>query len=164
MSDVELPDGIRAATPADVADVLRLIRDLAEYERDLDAVRNTPERLHEALFGDDPTASALVAEVDGAVVGTAVWYRTYSTWTGVAGLHLEDLYVDPAHRGRGLGKAFFAALARIAVARGYARFEWVVLDWNQPAIDFYDALGGRPLGDWTTYRVDGERLRELATP
>ncbi|UMG91752.1 GNAT family N-acetyltransferase [Nocardioides sp. TF02-7] len=162
MSAVELPDGLRPATPDDVPEVLRLIRDLATYEREPDAVRNTPERLHAALFGGDPVASALVAEVDGAVVGTAIWFRTYSTWTGVAGLHLEDLYVDPAHRARGLGRAFFTALARIAVARGYARFEWVVLDWNESAIGFYDALGGRRLDDWLTYRVEGDRLRELA--
>lgn len=159
---MQLPEGIRPATPDDVPDILRLIRDLADYEREPDAVENTPELLRAALFGDDPSASALVAEVDGAVVGIAIWYRTYSTWTGLAGLHLEDLYVMPEHRGSGLGRAFFTALARIAVDRGFARFEWVVLDWNQPAIDFYDALGGKSMGEWTTYRVDGELLTALA--
>ena len=159
---MDLPDGIRPATPEDVPDIVRLVRDLAEYERDLASVQNTPELLHAALFGEDPAAEALVAEVDGAVVGTAVWYRTYSTWTGVAGMHLEDLYVMPEHRGSGLGRAFFTALARIAVDRGFPRFEWVVLDWNTPAIEFYEALGGKPMAEWTTYRVAGDTLVALA--
>jgi GNAT superfamily N-acetyltransferase len=157
-----LPDGIREATPADAADIVRLIRALATYEREQDAVANTPELVERWLFGDDAVASALVAEVDGKVVGVAVWYRSYSTWTGVPGIYLEDLFVDPDQRGHGFGKAFLVALARIALDRGYQRFEWVVLDWNQPAIDFYDALGGRPMQEWTTYRVDGERLTALA--
>lgn len=158
-----LPDGIRPATPADIPDILRLIHDLAEYEREPDAVRNTPELLEQALFGEDAVAAALVAEVDGGLVGIAVWFRTYSTWTGVAGLHLEDLFVMPEHRGRGLGRAFFTALARIARDRGYARFEWAVLDWNTPAIEFYEELGGRPMQEWSTYRVDGDRLAALAS-
>jgi GNAT superfamily N-acetyltransferase len=96
------------------------------------------------------------------VVGIAIWYRTYSTWTGLAGIHLEDLFVEPDARGNGFGRAFLVALAQIALDRGYARFEWVVLDWNTPAIEFYESLGGRPMGQWTTYRVDGERLAALA--
>lgn len=153
---------IREATPADAADIVRLVRDLATYEREPDAVANTTELVERWLFGEDAVASALVAEVDGAVVGIAVWYRSYSTWTGVPGIYLEDLYVDPAHRGHGFGRGFLEALARIAQERGYARFEWVVLDWNTPAIEFYEALGARPVQQWTTYRVDGERLAVLA--
>lgn len=156
-----LPEGIRTATPDDVPDILRLVHELAVYERDPDAVRNTPELLQEWLFGDDAVASALVAEVAGRVVGIALWFRTYSTWTGVPGIHLEDLFVEPEHRGSGAGKALLTALARIAVARGYQRLEWVVLDWNEPAIAFYESLGARPMKEWTTYRLTGDPLAEL---
>jgi GNAT superfamily N-acetyltransferase len=159
---MRLPGGIREATPADVPDLLRLVHDLAAFQRHADAVVNTEERLTVALFGPRPLASALVAEVDGAVAGMAIWYPTYSTWTGAAGLHLEDLFVAEEHRGRGLGQRFFTALARTAVDRGYARFEWQVLDWNTPAIRFYDAIGGHPLDDSITYRIDGPRLSDLA--
>jgi GNAT superfamily N-acetyltransferase len=159
---VRLPEGIRFATSDDIDDVLRLVHDLAEYEREPDAVENNPELLAQALFDEDPLAEALVAEVDGRVVGIAIWYRTYSTWTGLAGIHLEDLFVEPDARGHGFGRAFLVALARIALDRGYARFEWVVLGWNTPAIEFYEALGGKPMDQWTTYRVDGERLAALA--
>ncbi|HWJ82053.1 MAG TPA: GNAT family N-acetyltransferase [Nocardioides sp.] len=162
MTAVLLPERIRGAVPEDSDDILRLIRDLAEYERDLAAVENTTALIDEALFGDDPVASALVAEVDGRVVGMAVWYRTYSTWTGFPGMYLEDLYVEPEHRGAGLGRALFQALARVAVAHGFARLEWAVLDWNAPAIRFYEALGGKPLSEWKTYRVAGDTLFELA--
>jgi len=161
MSGVELPPGIRVATVDDVDDILRLVRELAEYERDLAAVQNTPDKLREWLFGDDAVASCLVAEVDGAVVGIALWFRTYSTWTGVPGIHLEDLFVEPEHRGSGLGKAFLVALSRIALARGYQRVEWVVLDWNIPSIEFYEALGARPLKEWHTYRLTGDALTSL---
>ncbi|HWI44226.1 MAG TPA: GNAT family N-acetyltransferase [Nocardioides sp.] len=156
-----LPEGIRTARPDDVPDILRLVHELAVYERDPDAVRNTPELLQEWLFGDDAVASALVAEVAGRVVGIALWFRTYSTWTGVPGIHLEDLFVEPEHRGSGTGKALLTALARIAVARGYQRLEWVVLDWNEPAIAFYESLGARPMKEWTTYRLTGDPLAEL---
>lgn len=158
-----LPPGIRAATPDDAADLLRLVRDLATYEREPDAVGNTVELIREQLFGDDPVASALVAEADGRVVGMAIWFRTYSTWTGRPGIHLEDLFVDPAQRGSGLGKALLVALARIAVARGYPRVEWVVLDWNTPSIEFYQALGAVPMDEWTTYRLTGEALTTLGS-
>lgn len=157
-----LPEGIREAGVEDADDILRLIKALATYEREPDAVTSTTALVERWLFGEDAVASALVAEVDGRMVGVAVWYRSYSTWTGVPGIYLEDLFVDPEHRGHGFGKAFLVALARIALDRGYQRFEWVVLDWNQPAIDFYDALGGRPMQEWTTYRVDGDRLRTLS--
>jgi GNAT superfamily N-acetyltransferase len=161
VSGVELPPGIRAATIDDAADILRLVRELATYEREPDGVVNTQELVERWLFGDDAVASALVAELEGQVVGVAVWYRSYSTWTGVPGIYLEDLFVEPEHRGHGFGRSFLVALARIALDRGYQRFEWVVLDWNTPAIGFYDALGGRPMKEWTTYRVDGESLRTL---
>ena len=168
-SGMALPPGIREATVDDAADILRLVRELAIYEREPDAVTNTQELVERWLFGDDAVASALVAELDPStgsgtrrVVGVAVWYRSYSTWTGVPGVYLEDLFVEPEHRGHGFGKAFLVALARIALDRGYQRFEWVVLDWNTPAIEFYDALGGRPMKEWTTYRVEGERLAALA--
>jgi len=153
---------IREATVDDAADIVRLVRALADYEREPDAVANTPELVERWLFGEDAVASALVAEVDGQVVGIAVWYRSYSTWTGLPGIYLEDLFVDPEHRGSGFGRGFLEALARMALDRGYARFEWVVLDWNTPAIEFYESLGGRPMQEWTTYRVDGERLAVLA--
>lgn len=158
---MRLPEGIREATPTDVPDILRLIRDLATYEREPDAVETTEDHLHTWLFGADPVASVLVAEAGGEVVGIALWFRTYSTWTGVPGIYLEDLYVDPARRGSGLGKALLAALARIAVDRGYRRLDWAVLDWNTPSIEFYEALGARPMQDWTTYRLTGEALAEL---
>lgn len=152
---------IREATVADSGDILRLVRELAIYERDPDAVVNTPELVERWLFGDDAVASALVAEVDARVVGVAVWYRSYSTWTGVPGIYLEDLFVEPEHRGHGFGKAFLVALARIALDRGYQRFEWVVLDWNTPAVEFYEALGARPMKQWSTYRLEGEGLAAL---
>lgn len=161
MTGVDLPVGIREATVDDTADILRLVRELAIYEREPDAVANTAELVERWLFGDDAVASALVAEIDGRVVGVAVWYRSYSTWTGVPGIYLEDLFVEPEHRGHGNGLAFLVALARIAVDRGYQRFEWVVLDWNTPAIDFYEALGARPMREWKTYRLEGERLARL---
>ncbi len=159
---MELPPGIRPATVADVPDVLRLIRELAVYEREPDVVRTTEEDLRTWLFGDDAVAEVLVAEEGARAVGMALWFRTYSTWTGVPGIHLEDLFVEPGHRGSGLGKALLAALARIAVARGYARVEWVVLDWNEPSIAFYEALGARPMKEWETYRLSGEALEALA--
>lgn len=156
-----LPEGVRFARPEDVPDVLRLIRALAAYEREPDAVATTEGDLHHWLFGDDAVASVLVAELDGAVVGMALWFRTYSTWTGLPGIHLEDLFVDPAARGSGLGKALLAALARIALDRGYPRVEWVVLDWNTPSIEFYEAIGARPMQEWSTYRLTGDALESL---
>ncbi len=158
---MRLPEGVRVATPDDTADILRLIRDLAAYEREPDAVETGEDDLRRWVFGDDPVASVLVAEQAGAVVGIALWFRTYSTWTGVPGIYLEDLYVDPAARGSGLGRALLTALARIAVERGYRRVEWAVLDWNTPSIEFYEALGARPMDEWTTYRLTGDALAAL---
>jgi GNAT superfamily N-acetyltransferase len=142
--------------------ILELIRELAVYEKEPDAVLATEADLRDALFGADPVASAHVAEQDGAVVGFALWYRTFSTWQGKPGLWLEDLYVRPEARGTGLGKALLVELARTAVAKGWTRFEWSVLDWNTPAQGFYGSLGARPQDEWTVWRVDGDRLTALA--
>jgi GNAT superfamily N-acetyltransferase len=153
---------VRAARESDVAQIHRLIIDLATYERAAEQVRSTPDQLREALFGPQPAAYALVAEDAGEVVGFALYFRNYSTWEGVHGIYLEDLYVAPEHRGVGLGKALLVALAEIAVRRGYARLEWAVLDWNQPSIDFYRALGAVPMDEWTVFRLAGPALNRVA--
>jgi GNAT superfamily N-acetyltransferase len=157
------PD-IRPATAADVPDILRLVHDLAEYEREPDAVEATEADFVAALFPEEgtPTAACHVA-VGGEgeerrVVGIALWFLTFSTWTGKNGIHLEDLYVEPAHRGSGLGKALLLTLADECRARGYRRLEWTVLRWNTPSIEFYESLGARPQSEWETYRLDGDGL------
>jgi GNAT superfamily N-acetyltransferase len=153
---------IRLATPEDVPVIRQLVQELADYEKEPDAVKATPEDLHEALFGTDNVAWCHVAEHDGAVVGFALWYRTFSTWTGKPGLWLEDLFVRPEARGTGLGRALLVELAATAVDRGWTRFEWWVLDWNTPAQGFYRSLGARPEDEWTVWRVDGDALGALA--
>lgn len=153
---------IRPARPDDVADILRLIIELAVYEKEPDAVKTSEADLLAALFGENPQVFAHVAEHDGQVIGFALWYITFSTWTGQHGIWLEDLYVSPDHRGSGLGKALLAELASICVARGYTRLEWWVLDWNSPAIGFYDALGAHSMDEWTVRRLDGAALTDLA--
>ncbi|WP_067819370.1 GNAT family N-acetyltransferase [Actinomadura kijaniata] len=153
---------IRNATPEDVPEILRLIRDLAEYERALHEVRATEEQLNAALFGPEPKVFALIAEHEGRVVGFAVWFLTFSTWLGRHGIYLEDLYVDPEMRGRGYGKLLLAELARIADERGYGRVEWAVLKWNTPSIRFYESLGARPQDEWDVYRLTGDTIGELA--
>jgi GNAT superfamily N-acetyltransferase len=153
---------IRPATESDVPTILELIRELATYEREPDAVEATEAMIREALFGATSVASCHVAELDGEVVGFALWYVTFSTWKGVAGLWLEDLFVRPVARGHGFGKALLQALAGVCVERGYARFEWWVLDWNVDAQGFYRSLGARPEDDWTVWRVDGDALATLA--
>ena len=122
----------------------------------------TDPDLHAALFGADPVACCHVAELDGQVVGFALWYRTFSTWQGKPGLWLEDLYVRPEARGTGLGKALLVELAQVAVARGWTRFEWWVLDWNTPAQGFYRSLGAHPEDEWTVWRMDTDRIAALA--
>jgi GNAT superfamily N-acetyltransferase len=157
-------DVIRDATPADVPDLFRLVEALAAYEREPDAVEATEDDLRRALFGPDPKVFALVAEEHGAVVGMAIYFLSFSTWTGRHSLYLEDLFVDPAARGRGTGKALLAALASRAVGIGCARLEWAVLDWNDPAIGFYRSLGAVPMDEWTTFRLTGQALVALARP
>ncbi|PPT37891.1 GNAT family N-acetyltransferase [Xanthomonas arboricola] len=153
---------IRAATPDDVALLHELITALAVYEREPDAVKASPEDLRASLFGEGATAHALICEQAGQALGFAVYFFNYSTWLGRNGLYLEDLFVRPQARGQGAGLALLRHLARLAVQRGCGRFEWSVLDWNQPAIDFYQAAGARPLDGWTVYRLDGERLAAFA--
>lgn len=160
-----LHPAVRFATPLDVAAIVQLIKDLAAYERSSDHVKITEQRLHAALFGPTPVVFALVAEAAPRhdVAGFALYFVNFSTWEGLPGIYLEDLYVRPEHRGQGLGKALFQSLAAIAVDRGYARFDWAVLDWNTPAIDFYRSLGAAPLTEWTGYRLSGPALRAAAT-
>ncbi|HEX8554033.1 MAG TPA: GNAT family N-acetyltransferase [Sphingomonas sp.] len=153
---------IHAATPADVPVILAFIRELAAFEREPDAVHATESMLSEALFGDRPAAEAVIAQVDGAPAGFALFFHNFSTWTGRRGLYLEDLYVTPAARGRGLGRALLTHLAGIAIDRDCGRFEWSVLDWNAAAIALYRAIGAEPLDDWTIQRVTGDALVRLA--
>lgn len=156
---------IREATPADVPDILAMIHELADYEKAPHEVVATPGLLRDALFGADPAVYALMAEDEetGAVVGFVLWFRNFSTWLGRHGVYLEDLYVRPSHRGHGYGKALLQELARIAVERGYGRFEWWVLDWNAPAIDFYRSINAVPMDEWTVYRLTGDSLGRLAS-
>ena len=153
---------IRPADPADVATILGFVRDLAAFEREPEAVEATEESLAAALFGSQPAAEAVIAE-DGEALGFAIFFHNFSTWTGKRGLYLEDLYVTPAARGRGVGAALLRHLARIAVDRGCARFEWSVLDWNEPAIRFYRAMGAVGQEEWTVQRVSGDALTRLAS-
>jgi GNAT superfamily N-acetyltransferase len=156
---------IRPAKPADVTAIVALIRELADYERLQDEVEASPESLGEHLFGETPWCSALVACEGGAgdIIGYALFYPCYSSFKTRPSLFLEDLYVTPAARGRGHGKALLRAVAAVARERGAARMDWNVLDWNQPAIDFYEGLGAKVLGDWRLCRLQGEALDRLAT-
>ena len=159
---------IRRIEPADVPAIVELIYGLAEYEKLLHECAVTPAQLHEALFCEGPAVFGHVAvetESDGldTVVGTALWFLTFSTWDGVHGIHLEDLYVLPERRGRGHGALLLAALAQLCVERGYTRLEWEVLDWNAPAIGFYESIGAHGRVEWTSYRLTGDPLQELAT-
>ena len=152
----------RFARPEDVPVILGFVRELAEFERAPHEVVATEALMHEALFGARPAAEALMAERDGVAVGMAVFYHNFSTWTGVRGIWLDDLYVTPDARGSGAGGALLRAVARIAVDRGCARYEWWVLDWNRRAIDFYRAMGAEAMDEWTVQRVSGDALRRLA--
>lgn len=152
---------IRAATPADVSALLGLVKELAEYERLAHEHVATEEQFREGLFGARPAAEALLAEVDGVAVGYAIWFTTFSTFLGRPGLWLEDLYVRPALRGRGLGRALFARLAELAVERGCGRMEWAVLDWNESAQAFYRRLGAAPTAGWTTWRLSADGFLAL---
>ena len=154
---------IREAQPGDVADILRLIKDLAIYEKAPDEVVATEEQLKAALFSSQPHVFAHVLEVDNRIIGMAMWFLNYSTWVGKPGIYLEDLYVDPAYRGKGYGLAFLKELGKICVEREYERLQWWVLDWNQPSIDFYTSLGAVPMDEWTVYRVSGDALKKLGS-
>lgn len=152
---------VRRATPADVPAILRLIVALAVYEHEPDAVNATEESLAASLFGDDAHVFAHVAEIDGEVVGIAVWFLNYSTWTGKRGIYLEDLFVSEAARGTGAGKALFRALAEEAERLDCPRIDWAVLTWNKDAMDFYRAIGGRPQTSWQPWRIEGAALEAL---
>jgi GNAT superfamily N-acetyltransferase len=153
VSESLVGSAIRPAAPADVAVILELILELARYERAEAEVVATAVDLNEALFGEAAVASCHVAELDGTTVGFALWFRNFSTWLGRPGIYLEDLYVRPEARGHGLGRALLSELVDIARAHGYGRVEWSVLDWNAPAIGFYQALGARPNDEWTVWRL-----------
>lgn len=155
---------IRPAVPADIPLIAQFIRDLAEYERLSGEVRFDEAVLEAKLFGPRPYAEVLIGEVDGVAQGFALFFHNFSTFEGKPGVYLEDLFVRPEARGAGLGKALLKRLAAIAVTRDCARLEWSVLDWNEPAIRFYKALGAKPMDEWTVYRVDGAALAELAAP
>lgn len=164
MTPRDLPGGavLRAARPGDETGILACIRALAVYEREPDAVENTAEMLTETLFGTEPRAFCHVVEREGDIVGIAIWFLTYSTWTGRHGIWLEDLFVDESQRGSGYGKALIASLAEVCVAHGYSRLEWTVLDWNAPSIAFYRSIGAEPMSEWTTQRLTGDALHALA--
>lgn len=153
---------IRSAHPDDAETLVNLIRELAEYEKLEHEARANPEAIRQHLFGPRSFAEALIVEIAGEPVGFALFFHNYSTFRGQPGLYLEDLFVRPEHRGRGVGKALLARLAALAVERGCGRLEWAVLDWNAPAIAFYQSLGARPMNDWTTYRVDEDALDRLS--
>ena len=152
---------IRPATPADVPTILRFVRELAAFEREPDAVEATEADLHAALFGDSPAAEAVIAEA-AEPLGFALFFHNFSTWTGRRGMYLEDLYVTPSARGQGVGAGLLRHLARIALDRGCARFEWSVLDWNVDAVRFYRSLGAVGMEEWTVQRVEGAALVRLA--
>ncbi|MFJ4007020.1 GNAT family N-acetyltransferase [Streptomyces sp. NPDC090023] len=154
---------IRTAHPDDVPVIHAMIRELAAYEKEPDEARATEEQLREALFGDRPAAHAHLAVDDttGEPAGFALWFLNFSTWRGVHGIYLEDLYVRPTARGGGHGRALLTELARICAERGYERLEWSVLNWNQPAIGFYEKLGARPQDEWTVYRLTDAALAGL---
>ena len=151
----------RPASPADVADIVAMVHDLAAYERAPQECRLTATQLHAALFAPHPAAFALVAPHQGRLGGFALYFLNFSTWEGVHGIYLEDLYVRPELRGSGLGRALLTELARLALARGYARVEWSVLDWNEPSIAFYRSLGAIAQHEWTGFRLTGAALARM---
>lgn len=153
---------IRSARPGDEADVVAMIHELALFEEAPDECTVTESQISAALFGDDAVAACFLAEADGQTAAMALWFRNFSTWDGVAGVHLEDLFVREGFRRRGLARALLAALARECIEKNYSRLSWAVLDWNSNAIALYDAVGGRPLREWITYRLSGPELSALA--
>ena len=153
---------VRPIRPDDVPVVVGLVRELAEYEKAPDEARMTEDQLSAALFGDSPQLFGHVAVACGQVVGTALWFLTFSTWRGTHGIHLEDLYVQPQHRGSGLGRELLRTLADVCVQRGYSRLEWSVLDWNTPSIEFYAAAGAVAMDEWTVFRLTDDALTAFA--
>jgi GNAT superfamily N-acetyltransferase len=157
-------ENIRRAAPEDSADIAAMIHALAGFERTPDQCTVTEKQISTALFGSFPTVQAHVAEVNGEVAAMALWFLNFSTWDGVAGIYVEDLFVRPGFRRRGLARALLAALAAECLDNGYTRLSWAVLNWNSDAIALYDGIGAQPQRGWTTYRVSGPRLAELAGP
>lgn len=155
---------VREATKADLPDILRLVHALALYEREPDAVEATEDDVAAVMFPDDghPNTYGLVAEVGREIIGIAIWFHSFSTWTGKNGIWLEDLFVDPDHRGGGAGKALLGRLAQVCQEWGLTRLEWCVLKWNEPSIGFYHSLGATAQDEWETYRLDGEALESFA--
>ena len=152
---------IRPARKEEVGIVLQLIHDLAHYEKAPDEVEATEKELLTTMFAEEPRVFCDLVEVDGDIAGMAIWFLNYSTWQGKHGIYLEDLFIKPEFRGRGFGKALLQHLARICEEKGYGRFQWWVLDWNSPAIEFYRSLGAVAMDEWTVYRVSGEALKDL---
>lgn len=153
---------IRPAVKEDAGVILQLINELAEYEKAPEEVVATIKDIEATLFSEDPKVFCDLVEVEGNVVGMAIWFLNYSTWQGRHGIYLEDLYIKPEFRGLGYGKALLQHLARICNERGYGRFQWWVLDWNSPAIEFYHSIGAVPMSEWTVFRVSGDPLKKLA--
>jgi len=153
---------IRFARKEDSPRIHTLIKDLALYEKAPLEAKATLEQIDESLFSDDPHAFCHVVEVDGTVVGISIWFLNYSTWLGKPGIYLEDLYIDPAYRGKGFGLELLKELAKICIERDYERLQWWVLDWNEPSIEFYKSLGAEAMDEWTVYRVSGDALKKLA--
>lgn len=153
---------IRRAIPGDEAELAAMCHELAAFEKAADKCTVTENQMRTALFGEEPTLHAHVAEIDGEIAAGALWFYNFSTWDGVAGIYLEDLYVRPRFRRRGLARTLLSELARECVDAGYTRLSWAVLDWNVDAIALYESVGGRPQGDWITYRVSGSALSDLA--
>ncbi len=153
---------IRPATVADTEEILALIYELAVYEKAPEEAKATREQIVEGFFGDNPKVFCEIVEADGAIAGLAIWFLNYSTWQGKHGIYPEDLFIRPQYRGKGYGKALLKHLAAICEERGYGRFQWWVLDWNTPAIEFYKSLGAKAMDSWTVYRVSEEALTKLA--
>ena len=152
---------IRPARQEEVGIVLQLIHDLAVYEKAPNEVEATEKELLETIFSSDPKVFCDLVEVDGEIAGMAIWFLNYSTWQGKHGIYLEDLFIKPEFRGRGYGKALLKHLAKVCDEKGYGRFQWWVLDWNSPAIEFYRSLGAIAMDEWTVYRVSGQALKDL---
>lgn len=153
---------IRLAIAQDAAEIHRLIYELAIYEKAPESMVATLKQIEDSLFANAPVAYCHVAEVEGKIVGIAIWFLNYSTWLGKPGIYLEDLFVEPEFRGHGIGKSFMRTLAQLCVEREYERFQWWVLDWNSPAIDFYKSLGAVAMDDWTVFRLSGDALKKFA--